>query len=483
MKRVEKWKWIVIIFIFLIMFLTGLPSTGITDGTKLEKWLPKKVNLGLDLQGGTHVVFEADVEELQRKVEERGGEFTDKELRDAMDRALKKIRNRVDKFGVAEPVIQRQGRNRIVVELAGIKNPSQVAETVGKTAYLEFKLVSENQENYIERVQEDGLQNVKVKDKYLNEDGNIREGSLPQMVDILYQKVEKERDADGRIPFVLRNDIVVEGDSLKDAHVTMQDAEYVVAIKFNPEGARKFARITGRYKGRQLAIVLDDVVQSAPRIQSQIPNGSGIISGDFAAQEARNTALILKTGALPVPLKIEEKRTVGASLGQDSVSMGLRAIIIGFIFVFIFMIFYYKMSGIVADIALVFNLIIILGVLVMFNATLTLPGIAGIILTIGMSVDANVLIFERIREEYRLGRSVGKAISNGFDRAFVTILDANITTIITAMVLYNFGSGPIKGFAVTLMIGILASMFTALFVSRVIFQTILSRKNIRKLSI
>src|SRR6056297_3125237 len=204
MKRVEKWKWIVIIFVFLIMFLTGLPSTGITDGTKLEKWLPKKVNLGLDLQGGTHVVFEADVEELQRKVEERGGDFTDEDLKDAMDRALKKIRNRVDKFGVAEPIIQRQGKNRIIVELAGIKNPSQVAETVGKTAFLEFKLVSENQGNYIEQINENGVPNIKVKDQYLDEKGNVKKEDLPEMLEILYEKVDRERDADGKIPMVLR---------------------------------------------------------------------------------------------------------------------------------------------------------------------------------------------------------------------------------------------------------------------------------------
>ncbi|TYB32037.1 MAG: protein translocase subunit SecD [Candidatus Mcinerneyibacterium aminivorans] len=483
MKRVERWKWMVIIFIFLVMFFTALPSTGVIDNTKLKKWLPHKVNLGLDLQGGTHVVFIADVDQLKKKIEERGGEFKKQDLTDAMDRALKKIRNRVDKFGVAEPVIRRQGDNRIVVELAGIKNPSEVAEAVGKTAYLEFKLVAENQSNYVETIKDSEIPDRKIKKEYLDDNGNVKEDSLPKSLEIRYQNVEKEIDADGKLPYVLRNDIVVEGDSLKDAFVTTQKGQYVVSIKFNPEGARKFARVTGEYTGRQLAIVLDDVVQSAPRINQRIPNGSAIIEGDFSTTEARNLALVLKTGALPVPLETGYKRTVGASLGQDSVNKGMLSIAIGFILVVIFMVIYYKWSGVVADIALIFNLIIILGILVMFNATLTLPGIAGILLTIGMSVDVNVLIFERIREESRMGRSVSRAISNGFDRAFVTILDANVTTIITAIVLYNFGSGPIRGFAVTLMIGIAASMFTALFVSRVIYQTVLTHKNIQKLSI
>ncbi len=483
MKRVEKWKWMVIIFVFLIMFFTALPSTGLLDDTKFEKWFPHKVNLGLDLQGGTHVVFIADVEQLKKKIEERGGEFKKKDLTDAMDRALKKIRNRVDKFGVAEPVIRRQGENRIVVELAGIKNPSKVAEAVGRTAYLEFKIVAQNQSKYTTTVQEGKVPDRKVKKEYLTSAGEVNQNALPESLEIRYQKVEKSRDKDGKIPFVLRNDVVVEGDSLKDAFVSTQKGQYVVRIKFNPEGARKFARVTGEYTGRRLAIVLDNVVQSAPSINQRIPNGSAIIEGDFPMTEARNLALVLKTGALPVPLEIGYKRTVGASLGQDSVNKGMLSILIGFILVVIFMVVYYKWSGVVADIALIFNLIIILGILVMFNATLTLPGIAGILLTIGMSVDANVLIFERIREESRLGRSVARAISNGFDRAFVTILDANVTTIITAIVLYNFGSGPIRGFAVTLMIGIIASMFTALFVSRVIYQTVLTHKNIQKLSI
>jgi protein-export membrane protein SecD len=256
-----------------------------------------------------------------------------------------------------------------------------------------------------------------------------------------------------------------------------------VGFRLNPEGAREFARITESNVGGRLAIVLDDVVVSAPRINSEIPSGEGVIEGGFTAETARDLALILKTGALPVKLNIAEERTVGASLGRDSIRAGIKAIIIGFIAVIIFMMIYYGLSGFVADTALIFNLIIILGVLVLFNATLTLPGLAGIILTIGMSVDANVLIFERIREELKNNKSVAKAVENGFSRAFITILDANITTVITAVVLYNFGTGPIKGFAVTLMIGILASMFTALFVSRVIFQTFLARKNVTKLSI
>ena len=462
MKKVERWKWIVIILTFIVMLLTALPSTGIFENSRLAKYFPKKVNLGLDLQGGTHVVFEADIDVLKSKLKESGKKFTEKDLDDAIDRALEILRKRVDKFGVSEPVIQRSGKNRIVVELAGIKDPDRVAKVVGKTAFLEFKLVA----------------NVNPAD-YVDKDGKLVK-PLPKNMELRFGKDERSGKT---YPVILRKDVVVAGSSLKDAYVSMQNTSYVVAIRFNPKGASEFARITGKYKGRQLAILLDNTVISAPRINSEIPNGEAIIEGGFTLKTARDLALILKTGALPVPLKIAEQRTIGASLGKDSVMAGLRSIFIGFAIVVLFMLIYYKTSGLIADIALIFNLIIILGILVLFNATLTLPGMAGIILTIGTSVDANVLIFERIREELRNGKSVGKAVENGFSRAFVTILDANVTTIITAIVLYNFGTGPIKGFAVTLIIGILASMFTALFVSKVIFQSMLYGRNIKKLSI
>lgn len=464
MKRVEKWKWVLIILVFILMLLTSLPSAGLIKDEKVARFFPGKVNLGLDLQGGTHVVFEADVEDLRQKYAERNQELKKNDIEEAMARAMEILTNRIDKFGVTEPLIQRQGTDRIILELAGVKDPERVAEVVGKTAYLEFKLVSDVNPA-----------------EYLDEKGQPIPGKqIPAQLQLRY---EKDEETGRRIPYFLVKDQVVPGATLTDAYVTTKNAEYVVGFRLNAEGAREFARITESNIGRRLAIVLDDVVVSAPRINSEIPSGEGVIEGGFTPQSARDLALILKTGALPVKLNIAEERTVGASLGRDSIHAGIKAIIIGFIAVIIFMMIYYGLSGCIADIALIFNLIIILGVLVLFNATLTLPGLAGIILTIGMSVDANVLIFERIREELKNNKSVGKAVENGFARAFITILDANITTVITAVVLYNFGTGPIKGFAVTLMIGILASMFTALFVSRVIFQTFLARKNVTKLSI
>ncbi len=464
MRRVERWKWVVIILAFIVMRLTILPSTGLIKNEKILKFLPGTVNRGLDLQGGTHVVFVADTEDLAQKYADMNKKLSDSDINDAMDRAMEILRNRIDKFGVTEPVLRRQGPKRIILELAGVSDPERVADVVGKTAYLEFKLVA----------------NINPSE-YINEDGEqIKEKPLPKGLQLRYQY---DKESGRRIPFILHTDKVVPGSLLTDAMVSTKEASYVVSFKLNGEGARLFARITEENVGSRLAIVLDDVVVSAPRINSSIPSGEGIIEGGFTAQTARDLALVLKTGALPVKLDIAEKRTVGASLGKDSVRSGVKSILVGFIIVIIFMLIYYKGSGLVADIALIFNLDIIMGVLVLFGATLTLPGIAGIILTIGMSVDANVLIFERIREELRNSKSVGKAVENGFAKAFITILDANITTIITAVVLYNFGTGPIKGFAVTLMIGILASMFTALFVSKVIFQTILSKRNVNKLSI
>ncbi|HDS02945.1 MAG TPA: protein translocase subunit SecD [Firmicutes bacterium] len=464
MKRVEKWKWVLIILVFVLMVLTSLPSAGLIKDEKVAKFFPGEVNLGLDLQGGTHVVFEADLDDLRQKYAERNQELKKSDIEDAMARAMEILTNRIDKFGVTEPLIQRQGDNRIVLELAGAKDPEHVAEVVGRTAYLEFKLVSDVDPS-----------------EYLDEKGELLENkSLPQHLQLRY---ERDEENNRRIPYLLVKDQVVPGSTLTDAFVSTQNAQYVVGFRLNAAGARDFARITRENIKGRLAILLDDTVVSAPRINSEIPSGEGIIEGGFTPQTARDLALILKTGALPVKLDVAEERTVGASLGRDSIRAGIKAILWGFIAVIIFMMIYYGLSGVVADIALIFNLIIILGVLVLFNATLTLPGLAGIILTIGMSVDANVLIFERIREELKSNKSIGKAVEYGFSKAFITILDANITTIITAVVLYNFGTGPIKGFAVTLMIGILASMFTALFVSRVIFQTVLARKNVTRLSI
>lgn len=469
MKRVEAWKWFVIVATVLIAAVLALPTSGLLDNMpeNVRKKLPRKINLGLDLQGGMHVVLEADIEALESKLAESGEKVTDELVREKMDQALSVIRNRIDKFGVTEPTIQREGKSRIVIELPGVKDPQRVLDLVGKTAYLEFKLVAD----------------VPASD-YIDDKGQPIPGKvLPENMSIHYMRDKKTNEL--VTPIVLRKDIVVSGSELQTVYArpNQNAVGYVVDFTLKTDGAKKFAQITGQYKGRMLAIVLDDVVMSAPRINSEIPNGQAYIEGNFQQQEALDLALILRTGALPVPLKIAENRTVGASLGSDSVRDGLKGIVWGFVAVILFMLVYYKLSGIVADFAVMLNVVIIVAVMVLFGGTLTLPGMAGIVLTMGMAVDANVLIYERIKEELRTGKSVGKAVENGFDRAFITIIDANITTIITGIVLYNLGTGPVRGFAVTLMIGILASMFTAIFVSRAIFTAMLYKKQTGSLSI
>jgi len=381
----------------------------------------------------------------------------------AIDQALETIRNRIDQFGVTEPSIQREGRNRIIVQLPGIDNPERALKLIGKTALLEFKLVDE------EHSLEEALR------------GNIPPGS-----EILYQrKVDRDTGAVTKKPFLIKRETLLTGDFLSDAHVSIdpQFNQPYVSLTFNKAGSKIFARITAQNVGKRLAIILDRNVYSAPVIREKIPHGRAQITGNFTEEEARDLAIVLRAGSLPAPIKIQENRTIGPSLGQDSINQGLRSIIIGGLLVVVFMVFYYKVSGLIADLALLLNMILIGGALAYFRATLTLPGIAGIILTIGMAVDANVLIFERIREELRQGRPIRVAIENGFSKAFLTILDANVTTIIAAIILFQYGTGPIKGFAITLSIGILASMFTAIFVCRVLFDLRVARRQVKKLSI
>ncbi|KAA0258679.1 protein translocase subunit SecD [Deferribacter autotrophicus] len=382
----------------------------------------------------------------------------------AVEQAAQVIRNRVDQFGVAEPIIQRQGKTNILVQLPGINDPDRAIKLIGKTAQLKFHLVDDT---------------VTISD--------IQSGNVPFDDIILYQKVIDKRT--GKIvqntPFALKRDAVLTGDYLVDAEVRIssQFNEPYVWIKFDSAGSRLFEEITRNNVGKRLAIVLDNNVYSAPVIREAIAGGEAQITGNFTMEEAKDLAIVLRAGSLPAPVKILENRTVGPSLGKDSIQKGITASIIGFVLVVLFMAVYYRFAGVIADIALFLNFIIILGVMGMFKATLTLPGIAGLILTIGMSVDANVLIFERIREEVRLGRTALSAIEAGFEKAMSTILDANITTLIAAIVLFQFGTGPVKGFAVTLSIGILASMFTAIFVSKTIFLQLYESKENRKLSI
>jgi preprotein translocase subunit SecD len=381
----------------------------------------------------------------------------------ALDQSLETIRNRVDEFGVTEPEIVPQGNDRILIQLPGIKDPQRAINLIGKTALLEFKLVDE----------EHSL------------DEALKTNPPPGSIVAYGFKYDRERGKRIKMPYLLKQKTLLTGESLENAQVKISDrmGEPYVAIKFDSQGARDFDRITAQNVEKRLAIVLDGIVHSAPVIRERISGGNAQITGTFTMEEARDLAIVLRAGALPAPVKILEQRTVGPSLGQDSIDKGILSIIVGSILVLFFMVFYYKLSGVVANTALILNIIFIMGALAAFRATLTLPGIAGIVLTIGMAVDANVLIFERIREELRLGKSPRAAIAGGYSKAFITIVDANITTLIAALVLFQFGTGPVKGFAVTLSIGILCSMFTAIFVTRIIYDYFIWHRKINTVSI
>ena len=381
----------------------------------------------------------------------------------AVDQALETIRNRIDQFGVTEPDIRRQGENRILIQLPGVQDPQRAKDLIGRTALLEFKLVDEAHD--------------------LN---SALQGSVPAGSEILY-KIDEDRDTKrtSKTPFLLKKSALLTGASLTDARVQLdsQYGEPYVSIEFDKKGARMFERVTGENVNKRLAIVLDNKVYSAPTIQERIAGGKARITGRFTMEEARDLAIILRAGALPAPVTILEERTVGPSLGADSIRLGLISMAVGGILVLLFMAFYYKLSGLLADFEVLLDIVLIGAGLAAFGATLTLPGMAGIILTIGMAVDNNVLIYERIREELRLGKSPRASVDAGFDRATTTIMDANLTTLIAAVVLFQFGTGPVKGFAVTLSIGVIASMFTAIVVSRLVFDYVLTTWKVKKLSI
>jgi len=381
----------------------------------------------------------------------------------ATEQALETIRNRIDQFGVSEPDIRQQGEKRILVQLPGIKDTKRAKDLIGRTALLEFKLVDETHD--------------------LN---SALQGNVPPGSEVLYGiKEDPETRRVIKTPYLITKRTLLTGAQLTDAKVQI-DSQYnepYVSINFDKKGGRDFERITGANVKKRLAIVLDNKVYSAPVIQEKISGGQARITGRFTTEEARDLAIALRAGALPAPVNILEERTVGPSLGTDSIRKGLISMCVGGILVILFMIVYYRGSGLIADIALLLNIILIAGGLAGFQATLTLPGIAGIILTIGMAVDANVLIFERIREEMSIGKTPRAAVDAGFDRATLTILDANVTTLIAALVLFQFGTGPVKGFAVTLSLGVLSSLFTALILSRLIFDYFLVKRKSKSLSI
>ncbi|UCH21767.1 MAG: protein translocase subunit SecD [Deltaproteobacteria bacterium] len=521
-----SWKVVLVLAVIITAVIYVLPSI------KPNWWPRKKINLGLDLQGGMHLVLEVDTikaveSNVERIVQEMRGLLRKKRIRQnslqrvqgskisvkipgkeniekfdaflnkefkglrelsrsteddttvmllglpvqesdhieqmATQQALETIRNRIDQFGVSEPDIRLQGENRILIQLPGIQDPQRAKDLIGKTALLEFKLLNETYDI-----------NAALK------------GSIPPGTEILYQVTEDPKTGlVDRQPYLLKKRTLLTGTYLTDARVQI-DSQYnepYVSISFDKKGGRIFAKITEENVKKRLAIVLDDKVYSAPVIQEKISGGQARITGNFTTDEANDLAIALRAGALPAPVNILEERTVGPSLGYDSIRKGLISMCIGGIVVVLFMILYYKGAGIIADFALVLNIILIAAGLAGFQATLTLPGIAGIILTIGMAVDANVLIFERIREEMSLGKTPRAAVEAGYERATLTILDANVTTLIAALVLFQFGTGPVKGFAVTLSLGVIASLFTALIMTRLIFDYFLMNRKVTYLSI
>lgn len=514
MKKNLTWRWV------LIGVVTALAA--------FLMWPPaEKIHLGLDLKGGIHLVLQVNTEDalraevdaamerlrqaltekgfppesmartqdnlgftfkpaantdpavLTKVLDEKLPEFTVsqgvtvscrlqeavvRDLRDmAVRQALETIRNRVDQFGVAEPVIQRQGNgDRIVVQLPGVDDPARVKDLIRATALLEIKPVVASADS------EEAL--LAPYGGKVPEDAMVVTGDARDMTDRVI----------GKRYYLLKKASVVTGRDLRSARRSQdQFGQPAVAFTLTLEGGKKFGAYTGAHVGEQMAIVLDNKVYSAPVIKSQITD-SGIIEGSFTIQSAEDLALVLRAGALPASITYLEERTVGPSLGRDSVVRGVRSGLVGMALVMLFMLVYYRGAGINANVALLLNALLLLGAMAAFKATLTLPGIAGIILTVGMAVDANVLIFERIREELALGKTVRNAVDLGFSRALATIVDSNLTTLIAALFLFQFGTGPIKGFAVTLSLGIIISMFTAVFVSRTLFEVVLSRKRGRE---
>lgn len=410
--------------------------------------LEKRINLGLDLKGGMHLVLKVDTEKLAANARE-----------DAVLIAIEKIRNRIDSMGVGETLIQRQGESELIVQLPGITDRESALAMIGTVGHLEFHLVN------------DSPQDLK----------SALEGTIPQGYLLKHTK-------DDNTPVLLEEKVSLTGETVADAQIDFDPmgAPYI-RLKFNTQGSKQFGLLTQKNIGRQLAILYDGVVLSAPTIRDAI-YGEGQITGTFTLKEASDLSRTLRFGSLPAPTHVEEERTIGPLLGNDSIKAGINASLIGGVLIFIFIILYYLRSGIIATAALAINLLMILGSMGFFNVmlpesqlTLTLPGIAGVILTLGMAIDANVLINERIREEIKNGRTIQSAISNGFSRALNAIIDSNVTTLIAAFMLFQFGSGPIKGFAVTLSLGILTSLFTAIFVTKTLFMLFLHFKFLEKL--
>lgn len=460
-KLAVKWGLIIVILLgalYLIYPNYKWYSKPTAEREKLDTLgeRPKRMlNLGLDLRGGSSLLLELEVAKLTKQ----------EPLNEAMARAIEIIRNRIDQYGLAETSITKQGDKWIMVQLPGVSNPQRAEELIGKTAMLEFRIVKNDTS-----AAQKAIEALEASDNPFDDEGNLN-ADIAALVPEGYQIM---RNKDGGYS-LLSDKAEVTGADLENARVVMMgDNGYPsVSFSFNAEGSKKFGKLTGANIGKQLAIVLDNTVQSAPVIQSRITR-EGSITGTFTPEEARALSIVLKAGALPAPVRIIEKKTIGPTLGEDSIKSGLTASAVAFIIILLFMAIYYKAAGVISDIALVLNFILLIAIMSYFSATLTLPGIAGMILSLAMAIDANVLIIERMREEKRLGRPVYEIINLGYDKAWSAIFDSNITTIIVGACLLQFGTGPVKGFAVTLIIGLLVSLFTAVFVTRAIYELILT---------
>ena len=456
MNRADKFRfWLVILVVLGALCYAYFERNGL--------------NLGLDLKGGAHIVLQAK-------------DTPENPLRDdSIDRLLAVLRNRIDQYGVAEPIIQKSGSDRIIVDLPGIQDPAAALELIGRTAQMDFRevLASTGSNLPVEPVRKNydsDIQFVNAQERWREEVARLSNASADLIARSKTVEGSIVAPAEEAGMFYLLGPVLLSGKDLDNAEVNPDSLGRMgVSLEFNSNGARLFEDATARLIGKQLAIVLDNVVISAPVVQDRIGGGRAQITGRFTADEAGRLAIMLKAGALPVAVEIAENRSVGPSLGADSVRQGLEAGLFGAGMVLVFMLLYYQFRGLAADFALAVTVLLIFAGLIAFNATLTLPGIAGIILTLGMAVDGNVLIYERIREERNAGKTPAAALDSGFRKALVTILDSNITTLIAALVLFYFGSGSVRGFGVTLSVGLVASVFANIVVTRAILQLFIKR--------
>ena len=556
MNTTLKLKLVFLVTLIFIAIVTVVPSFYSQTPVWWKTYMaPEGLRLGLDLQGGMHLVLKVNLE----KAEENALEFAATDLKDSLadqsisavrtssssadtiiftlpnasavdqvkgivaedfpdiitrietkegsfprifltlkeekkeyikvhsvEQSLEILRNRIDQFGVAEPVIIRQGDDEIVIQLPGVRDPKRALKLLGDTAQLEFKLVAESAGLDLgQMIAQTRTTGQWIEGEPISKLNRALQSRIPENTSIHFEKnIDKNSGREVLTPLLIENKILMSGEMIKDAQVRIGGNfnEPYVSLDMTGRGGKVFANITEKNVGRRMAIVLDEVVRSAPVIRERILGGSAQISGSFTHEDAADLAIVLRVGALPAPVDIIQNMTVGASLGQDSINKGLSSGIFGAILVLSFMIIYYRTSGIIANSALIVNILFLFTGLAILNATLTLPGIAGIVLSIGMAVDANVLIFERMREEYALGKSVRSSVDSGFGKAFLTIIDSQVTTLITALALFMFGTGPIKGFAITLSLGIIFNLFASLFYSRTIFDTVNAIKPMKRLT-